>query len=471
VPVTRELVADMETPVSAYLKVARGRSFLLESVEGGERWARWSIIGTDARTVFRARGGDLEVEVEGRVTERLPTSDPLAELYRRTIRAPGQREAGPPFWGGAVGYASYDLARLYERLPAFRPDELGAPDLLFVMAETLVIFDHLRHRLHLIAVPRDDLPQAAATDDATGRLDDLERRLRGPLPGVPGARPAQRRTEFTARTERAGFEAGVSRALRHIEAGDIFQVVLSVRQSADLNVHPFAIYRALRLLNPSPYLGYLDLGEVTLVASSPESLVRCEGQIVRTRPIAGTRPRGAGAEEDRRLEAELLADEKERAEHVMLVDLGRNDLGRVCRYGTVAVEELMIVERYSHVMHLVSSVRGLLREDQTPLDALAATMPMGTVSGAPKIRAMQIIEDLEPVRRGPYGGAFGYLSHDGNMDMALTLRTMVITGGQVHVQAGAGIVADSRPAAEYEEVASKARALFAAVRMAEEGLG
>lgn len=469
VPVYREILADLETPLTAYLKVAGHPSFLLESVEQGERVARWSFIGSGERRRIEARGDRLTI-TSGAQVEQLEAVDPLRALWDLTVRAASDAvdpRTLPPLWGGAVGYASYDLVRRYERLPDANPDELGVPDLCFVEPEVVVAFDHLRRTILIIASARAgdeaDRARASALVDAT--VD----RLRGPLPGVPGDR-AGRRTPFHANFTAEGFKAAVRRAVEYVHAGDVFQVVPSQRLSADLGVHPFAVYRALRRVNPSPYLGYLDLGPVTLVASSPESLVRSDGRTVETLPIAGTRRRGADAAEDDALAAELLADHKERAEHVMLVDLGRNDLGRVCRYGSVQVADLMRVERYSHVMHLVSTVRGELAEGRTPLDALAATLPMGTASGAPKIRAMEIIDELEPVRRGPYAGAFGYLSLDGRMDMALTLRTMVVTGGRLHLQAGSGIVADSDPDAEYQESLNKLAALRRAVEMATEGL-
>ena len=469
VPVYREVLADLETPLTAYLKVAGHPSFLLESVEQGERVARWSFIGTGERRRFEARDQTLIV-TSGARTERIEADDPLRELWDRTVRpvaAGVDLSVLPPFWGGAVGYASYDLVRRYERLPDANPDELGVPDLCFVEPEVVIAFDHLRRTILIIASARaddeTDLARARALVDAT--FD----RLRGPLPGVPGDR-AGRRTEFTSNFTPEAFREAVRKAVAYVHAGDVFQVVPSQRLSADLGVHPFAVYRALRRVNPSPYLGYLDLGPVTLVASSPESLVRSDGNHVETLPIAGTRPRGASPAEDEALAAELLADAKERAEHVMLVDLGRNDLGRVCRFGSVRVIDLMRVERYSHVMHLVSTVVGELAEGRTPLDALAATLPMGTASGAPKIRAMEIIDELESVRRGPYAGAFGYVSLDGRMDMALTLRTMVVTRGRLHLQAGSGIVADSDPESEYQESLNKLAALRRAVDMATEGL-
>jgi anthranilate synthase component I len=468
-PVYRELLADLETPLTAYLKVAGQPSFLLESVEQGERVARYSFIGSGQRRRFEARGDKLTITTGDRI-ERVTTRDPLRVLWDRTVRplAPAASATPlPPLWAGVVGYASYDLIRLYEDLPDDNPDELGVPDLLFVEPEVLVVFDHLRRKLYLVA-PADE-GDAADVERAQAVVDATQARLRGPLGGVPGDR-AGVRTEFVSNFTADGFKAAVARAVEYVRAGDVFQVVPSQRLSADLGVHPFAVYRALRTVNPSPYLGYLDLGPVTLVASSPESLVRSDGRRVETRPLAGTRRRGATPDEDDALSAELLADEKERAEHVMLVDLGRNDLGRVCTFGSVRVTDLMSVERYSHVMHIVSRVEGELAEGKTPLDALSATLPMGTASGAPKIRAMEIIDELESVRRGPYAGAFGYLSVGGEMDMALTLRTMVVANGRLHLQAGSGIVADSDPESEYQESLNKLAALRRAVDLACEGL-
>lgn len=457
-PFRKTLLADLETPVTAYLKLAEKApvSFLLESVERG-RQSRFSIVGVGARRTFRLKDGVFTVN-----GKRVETEDPLRTLYE-AVHAPLERPPDlPPFFGGVVGYAAYDLIRHYERLPALKPDDLGLPDLLFVEPEVVAVFDHLKNLLHLVAPGTDPL-------EAEARLRWAERRLKGPLPGVPGERPGGR-ARFEPDMSREEYLRAVKRALNYIRAGDIFQVVLSLRLSSPLTVHPFALYRALRSVNPSPYMGYLDLGEVVLVSASPESLLRSDGKKVVTRPIAGTRPRGKDEEEDQRLAEELLQDEKERAEHVMLLDLSRNDIGRVSAFGTVRVLEPLHVEGYSHVMHLVSTVEGVLAEGKTPLDALASVLPMGTVSGAPKIRAMEIIEELEPHRRGPYGGSFGYLAYDGAMDMALTLRTFVIADGRMHVQAGAGVVADSVPEREYEECWNKAKALLKAVEMAEEGL-
>ena len=465
-PIFKEVLADLETPLTAYLKVAGHPSFLLESVEQGERVGRYSFIGTGERRRIEARGTTVTVSTP-QSSERRNTSNPLQVLWDETVKETAPAGELPGFWAGAVGYASYDLIRLYESLPDQNPDELGVPDLLFIEPAVMIVFDHLKRRMFIVS-------PAAQDDEAEGRrasalVEEVYERLKGPLPGVPGDR-AGRRTEFTSNFSRDGYMAAVSRAVDYIHAGDIYQVVPSQRLTAELGVHPFALYRALRVVNPSPYLGYLDLGPVTLVASSPESLVRSDGRYVETLPIAGTRKRGSDPEEDRALAEELLGDDKERAEHIMLVDLGRNDLGRVCRHGTVEVSDLMRVERYSHVMHLVSTVRGRLRSDHTPLAALASTLPMGTASGAPKIRAMEIIEELEPTRRGPYAGAFGYVSVGGAMDMALTLRTAVITKGRIHLQAGGGVVADSDPETEYQESMNKLAALVRAVELATQGL-
>ncbi|GGB54153.1 anthranilate synthase component I [Deinococcus soli (ex Cha et al. 2016)] len=460
----QELNADLDTPVTAYLKVAQGETvtFLLESVEAGEKLGRYSFIGVGEQGRFEARGAHVTSsgtfgDFDGQDT------DPLARLYHATVRPATVPGGLPALIGGAIGYAAYDLIRNYERLPDENPDELNVPDACFIAPRGMVIFDHLKHRLITVATADT---QAGAQEE----VQRLTQRLRGPLPAVPGRTPTTP-PEFTSNFTPDTFQAAVRAALEYIRAGDIFQVVPSQRFSADLgDLHPFALYRALRRVNPSPYLGYLQLGPVTLVASSPESLLASDGQTVTTRPIAGTRPRGATPEHDQALADELLADEKERAEHLMLVDLGRNDLGKVSRFGSVRVHDAFTIERYSHVMHIVSSVTATLRDDQTPLHALASVQPMGTVSGAPKIRAMQIIDELEPVRRGPYGGSFGYIALNGSMDMALTLRTMVITNGRVHIQAGAGVVADSDPASEEQETRNKAAALMRAVELAAGGL-
>ncbi|WP_310583153.1 anthranilate synthase component I [Deinococcus sp.] len=463
----RELTADLDTPVTAYLKATQdgGVSFLLESVEAGERLGRYSFIGVGEQGRFELRGGVAQLSgvlSESGAAESLPTTDPLGLLYSRTRRRVEVPAGLPTFIGGAVGYAAYDLIRSYENLPNGNPDELNVPDALFIVPEGMVVFDHLGHKLFVVAV-------AAGQAQAEAVAERLTRRLKGPLPGVPGDRPSPAPV-FTSNFAEGGYAAAVEKCLEYIRAGDVFQVVPSQRFSADLTVHPFALYRALRGVNPSPYLGYLNLGEVTLIASSPESLLASDGVNVTTKPIAGTRRRGETPEKDAANAAELLSDDKERAEHLMLIDLGRNDIGRVAEFGSVRVHDAFSIEKYSHVMHIVSSVTGKLAEGKTPLDALAAALPMGTVSGAPKIRAMEIIDEVEPVRRGPYGGAFGYIAYDGSLDMALTLRTMVAAHGRLHIQAGAGIVADSDPHEEERETRSKAAALMRAAELAARGL-
>jgi anthranilate synthase component I len=465
-PIYKEVLADLETPLTAYLKVAQQPAFLLESVEQGERIARYSFIGTGERLRLESRGSTMTIK-SAAGTEVLETKDPLRVLWERTVKAAKPDPNLPGFWAGSVGYAAYDIIRQYENLPDNNPDELNIPDLLFIQPEVIVIFDHIKRRIFIVAPAIDG--DTADEAKASQLVEQTYQRLRGPLPGVPGER-AGKRSEFKSNFSKEGYMAAVAKAVEYIHAGDIFQVVPSQRMTAELGVHPFAIYRALRMINPSPYLGYLDLGGVTLVASSPESLVRTHGSKVETLPIAGTRKRGATSEEDTALAKELLADEKERAEHIMLVDLGRNDLGRVCKAGSVKVSDLMRIERYSHVMHIVSTVEGELSSDKTPLDALASTLPMGTASGAPKIRAMEIIDELEPIRRGAYAGAFGYVSVNGAMDMALTLRTAVITNGKIHLQAGGGVVADSDPEFEFNESNQKLGALRKAVELATEGL-
>lgn len=459
----QELNADLETPVTVYLKVTQDEplSFLLESVEAGEKLGRYSFIGVGAQGQFVYQDGQLQTS--GVFGDRhSQVEDPLACLYELVKCHVDIPEGLPAFIGGAVGYAAYDLIRAYENIPDQNPDELNIPDALFIMPKGLVIYDHLKHRLLAVAT-------AKVQAEADAQVQQMVARLSGPLPEVPGRKPVTR-PEFNSNFTPQSYMEAVNRSLEYIRAGDVFQVVPSQRFSADLTVHPFALFRALRRVNPSPYLGYLQLGEVTLVASSPESLLSSDGQMVKTRPIAGTRKRGRTPEKDDALAEELLNDAKERAEHLMLVDLGRNDLGKVSEYGSIKVENAFHIERYSHVMHIVSNVVGKLRPDQTPLHALASVQPMGTVSGAPKIRAMEIIDELEPVRRGPYGGSFGYIAFDGSMDMALTLRTMVITDGKVHIQAGAGVVADSVPADEELETRNKAAALMRAVEMAADGL-
>ena len=477
IPVCRELPADLETPVSAFLKVARGDyAFLLESVRGGEKWGRYTFLGSEPATVVRARGERMELIKPGRAVEVRSVKDPFealrAELKR--FRAP-QLDYLPRFFGGAVGFLAYDIVRYFERLPKAPPDDLGTPDLYLMFTDTVLVFDNLRQSLKIIAnVAMEEFGSAReAYRSAVNKIDEIASRLEGQVtrPWLGEAAPIANgggELRITSNQTREGYMATVLRAKEYITAGDVIQVVPSQRFEAPLPAHPFNIYRSLRAINPSPYMFYLRLGDYTLVGASPEVMVRLEGREITLRPIAGTRPRGASEDEDRAFERELLTDPKERAEHVMLVDLGRNDVGRVAKIGSVEVTELMIVERYSHVMHIVSNVRGELNDGLDAFDAFRATFPQGTVSGAPKIRAMEIIDELELVRRGVYAGAVGYFSFTGNMDTAIALRTLTIKNNRVYIQAGGGIVADSDPGAEFEESVNKARAMVRALSAARE---
>lgn len=475
VPVHRTVLADLETPVSVYIKLARAGvvSFMLESVEGGEQVGRYSFLGVNPRGLITVQGNQVTRELHGVTTTRALRAGehPLAAIKQEFERVqPVRLEGLPRFVGGAVGYISYDVVRWFEELPTTATQELDVPEAAFMLPDTLVIFDHVRHRLILLANAHNLGDPDAAWEDANRRLDELAAILRQPLPDedLP-AEPLD--DEFTSNMSRARFEDNVRAAREYIAAGDAFQIVLSQRFQRRSNAQPFTVYRALRALNPSPYMFFLHFGAgLTLMGASPEMMVRQEDGVACVRPIAGTRPRGTTDEEDEALAEELLQDPKERAEHVMLVDLGRNDLGRVCDYGTVRVPEMMLIERYSHVMHIVSEVTGQLRADMDAFDLLAATFPAGTLSGAPKVRAMEIIEELEGSRRGPYGGAVCYFSFDGSMDSCITIRSLLMLGDQLYLQAGAGIVADSDPATEYEETVNKARAVAVAVRQAEEGL-
>ncbi len=474
IPVYREVLADMETPVSAFRKIDDGRSaFLLESIEGGEKWARYSFLGVGSGRVFRSRGNYFEVLENGEVVRSGESVDPIAEL--KAFLAPYYPVEDPDlprFFGGAVGYLGYDMVRFVEELPADNPAEIGVWDCCFLITENLLIFDNTRQKIKVVSnVHLGDFDDPGrAYREAVESIDAMVEKLRSPLPRRSPREAEGPAAELVSNFRREAFEDAVRACKEYVRAGDVFQVVLSQRFSGELNADPFDVYRALRTINPSPYMYYLQFGETRVIGASPEVLVRKEGERVEVRPIAGTRPRGATPEEDRHLEEELLADPKECAEHIMLVDLGRNDLGRVCRTGTVEVSELMVVERYSHVMHIVSNVRGELAEKCDALDVFRAAFPAGTLSGSPKIRAMEIIEELEPCRREIYGGAVGYLSFTGNMDMAIAIRTLVVHEGKVYLQAGAGIVADSVPEMEYEETVNKAMSVKVAIEMAQQGL-
>ena len=476
IPIARQILADTETPVSAFRKIDSGNyAFLLESVEGGEQWGRYSFLGSNPSLVLTAKDDRVELLEGGSRRILAEARDPLAALAGllaayQPVAVPGL----PRFTGGFVGYLGYDAVRHLERLPARAADDLQLPDAVFLLTDTLLVFDNVTHRITVLS-------NASVTDTARPALERTYREsvqkiealvalLRRPLGAPLGSGTGRREAAPVSTFSREGFCGAVRRAKEYIRAGDAIQVVLSQRLTVPTAADPFDVYRALRVVNPSPYMYYLRLGDLRIAGSSPEMLVRLEGERIDLRPIAGTRRRGATEAEDRRLEEELCADPKERAEHIMLVDLGRNDVGKVARAGSVAVPQLMAVERYSHVMHLVSHVRGTREAGQDARSLLAACFPAGTVSGAPKVRAMEIIEELEPVRRGPYAGAVGYLSFAGNLDTCITIRTAVFSRGAATVQVGAGIVADSDPEGEYEETMNKAQAVLRAIQLAEAGL-
>lgn len=471
VPVARTVLADLDTPLSVYLKLADAPfTYLFESVQGGERWGRYSIIGLPARTVLTVRGYEVSITRDGQEIERAEVEDPLAfvEAYQQRLKV-AELPSLPRFTGGLVGFFAYDSVRYVEKRLAkcVKPDPIGAPDIQLMLSEDVVVFDNLKGELFLIT--HIDPTEAHAEVEANQRLDKLSQRLRASLDTramhATVTRPVKE-SDFVSSFGEGPFKAAVNHIKEYVLAGDIMQVVPAQRMSAPFTASPMLLYRALRHLNPSPYMYYMRTDELTIVGSSPEILARMEDGKVTVRPIAGTRKRGVTAEQDEALKEELLADPKEVAEHLMLIDLGRNDVGRVSETGKVRVTEKMAVERYSHVMHIVSNVEGELKPDVTAMDVLRATLPAGTLSGAPKVRAMEIIDELEPVKRGIYGGAVGYLGWNGNMDTAIAIRTAVIKEGVMHVQAGAGIVADSVPESEWQETLSKARALIRAAEMA-----
>jgi anthranilate synthase component 1 len=467
IALTRELSGDLDTPVGAYIKLANcPYSFLLESMQGGERWGRYSFIGLPCRELLSVRGQNVQLLRDGEVAEQATTSDPIAWLRAYAARTRVQPEARlPRFSGGLVGYFGYDCVRYFEpKLAGGKPDPLGVPDILLMRADELAIFDSLRATLTLVVHAR--IGDAADQARARARLDAIEAQLAEPLPRARATPRPAAAPQFSSGFSQPGYYAAVERIKQYIAAGDVMQVVPSQRLSAPFHADPLALYRAIRRLNPSPYLYCMHLGDHHVVGSSPEVLVRVEDGEMTVRPIAGTRKRGATAEEDAALARELLADPKEIAEHLMLIDLGRNDVGRVAQTGQVRLTERMVIERYSHVMHIVSNVTGRLKPGLDALHALAAAFPAGTLSGAPKVRAMQIIDELEPVKRGIYGGAVGYLGWDGNMDTAIGIRTAVIKDGMLHVQAGGGVVADSVPELEWEETMNKARAMMKAAELA-----
>ncbi len=474
VPVYKTVMADLETPVSAYLKLATGRrySFLLESVEGGEKVGRYTYLGADPFLVVRARGDRAEITRRGRTTRQRGNAFEILRDLARQFRPAGQPGL-PPLSAGAVGYAGYDLVRLIEpRVPAFSRDDLPMPDAVFLFFSTLLAFDHVKHQIWIISNVLCDEWQEKLQEGyrrAQEEIAAIEKRLSRALQRRKGSGGRTAKAEPRSNVGRERFCQSVEKAKEYILAGDIFQVVLSQRLDLELGAEPFEAYRALRTVNPSPYMFYLKLDRDIVLGSSPEMLVKVDGRQVEYRPIAGTHPRGANEAEDREIERRLLADEKERAEHIMLVDLGRNDLGRVCEYGSVRVKDLMILERYSHVIHIVSSIVGRLREGTDEFDTLMACFPAGTVSGAPKVRAMEIIAELEPSRRGVYAGSVLYLDFSGNLNSCIAIRTMAVRGRRASIQVGAGIVADSVPEREWDETMSKAGALLRAVELAVHG--
>ena len=476
IPVYREILADLDTPVSAFLKIGGSPSFLLESVVGGEKWARYSFLGSNPSKIIRGWGKKIEIREREKKPVVFETEDPVAVLKKelsvyRPVDVPGL----PRFSGGLVGYMGYDMVRFFERVPDSDKPGLDLPDMFFMLADTMLIFDSLKQKIKIVSnVHVDGKNTSRAYKEAVEKIDAITEKLRTTKvrsqKSGAGKSPKQKGFSSSFATKEA-FKDAVSKSKEYIAAGDIFQVVLSQRFECRSNIEPFDIYRALRVVNPSPYMYFINTGDAKIVGSSPEILVRLEDKKIVLRPIAGTRKRGKTEEEDLTLEEELRKDPKEIAEHIMLVDLGRNDVGRVAEKGSVTVTELLTVERYSHVMHMVSNVEGQLEKNLDAFDVLRACFPAGTVTGAPKVRAMEIIEEFEPTKRGPYAGAVGYFSYSGNMDTCITIRTLIIKDNRIYVQAGAGIVADSVPEREYIETVNKAKGMMKAVDMAEKGLG
>lgn len=476
IPVTRQVQADLETPLSVYLKLAHGpNSYLFESVQGGEKWGRYSLIGLQTSTVLKVYGERIEIIRDGKPMVNRQTKDPLAEVerFRQLFSMPDLPDL-PRFTGGLVGYFGYDTARYVEpRLAKSTPkDQLHTPDILLMASDEVAIFDNLSGTLMLVV--HVDAAESRGLQSAHKRLDELEQRLAAPIPQLPVMEANEvdaSEDAFKSSFGRSEFLSAVEKIKDYVMAGDAMQVVPSQRLSASFNGSPLNLYRALRRLNPSPYMYYLNLDDFYIVGSSPEVLARLEDGQVTVRPIAGTRRRGVSAEDDLAMEKDMLNDPKEIAEHLMLIDLGRNDIGRISKTGTVQVTEKMVVERYSHVMHITSNVVGEIKEGMDPIEVLKATLPAGTLSGAPKIRAMEIIDEVEPVKRGIYGGAVGYIGWNGNMDTAIAIRTAVIKDGKLHIQAGAGVVADSVPELEWKETMNKARAVMRAAAMVSSGVG
>ncbi len=473
IPVYREILADVETPVSVLMKLQnREHVYLLESVEGGEKWGRYSFLGTDAGVVFRVHGDQVIIDEKGKVTTREHKGNPLDGLRNllnryKPVTIPGL----PRFYGGAVGYLGYEMVRYFEELPSSPPDDLNLDEAVFVISDSLMIFDNVRHTIKVVscAYTEDDDSLEASYEISCRKIEEMIETILAAASHKTESPAGAGEVNFESNMTPGQYRDAIEKAKEYIIAGDIIQVVLSQRFETECRSNPIDLYRALRFVNPSPYLFFLKMDDLTLIGSSPEVMVRKEEDTMELRPIAGTRPRGKTEQEDRALSDELLSDEKERAEHVMLVDLGRNDLGRVAQVGSVQVNQYMVVEKYSHVMHLVSNVRAHLAKGKDAFDVLAATFPAGTLTGAPKVRAMEIINELEKVKRGPYGGAVGYFSFSGNMDLCITIRTMVLKNGRIYVQAGAGIVYDSIPESEHQESLNKSRGMLQAVRLAAGG--
>jgi anthranilate synthase component 1 len=472
IAVYQELLMDLETPLSFFKRLERDHySYLLESVEGSERWARYSFLGTRPHRIFKAWGNKVEI-IENGKAQTLVSDSPLKLLQELLKGCQPVAVAGvPPFFGGALGYVAYNAVEQFHGIANAKKDPLGMPEIFFVFVQTLIAFDNLKHTIKVIDNVRVDKATnlRRAYNEAVGRIRKVVSSLHNKPRGIEPRDLHQGKgtRKFRSNLTPAGFQQAVTKAKEYIKAGDIIQVVLCQRLETDTSTDPFEVYRALRFINPSPYMFYLELEDLRVIGSSPETMVRLTGDTIELRPIAGTRRRGATPQEERELEADLLADPKERAEHIMLVDLGRNDVGRVAEIGSVEVNELMAIERYSHVIHIVSNVRGKLARDKTPFDLFVSSFPAGTVSGAPKIRAMQIISELEPQKRGLYAGAIGYFGYNGNLDTCIVIRTIVMKGKKVFIHAGAGIVADSDPASEYQETLNKARAMLKAVELAE----
>ena len=473
IPVYSEFLADLGTPVSAFMKINEGEyAYLLESAESDERIGRYSFLGSRPSLVFKSKGRRIEIIKNGKRTNFVTARDPLYEIKRlmRQYRAVNI-DGLPRFCGGLVGYMGYDMVRFFERLPDTATDDLDLDESVFVLTDSIIIFDHFSRRIKVVSNAHIEGSADRAYNEAIEKIERMLNKLKKPLPpSQKNGSKKRRKLEVRSNFTKQNFEKMVSRIKGYIKRGDIVQAVLSQRFRMPVLAEGFNVYRALRSINPSPYMFYLRFKDVELIGSSPELLVRCEGRRVETRPIAGTRPRGGNEKEDNLLAKSLLADPKEKAEHIMLVDLGRNDLGRVCEYGSVRTEKLMLIEKYSHVMHITSDVAGKLKGGKDRFDVIRAAFPAGTVSGAPKIRAMEIIDEIEPVKRGPYAGCVGYFSFSGNLDTCITIRTIILKDNMAYVQAGAGIVADSKPEQEYRETVNKAMALFRAIEMAQKEL-